>query len=108
GEKEMQLADLEPQKLRSRIEKVLLGLGFKTTDMERDTGEFSGGWQMRIALAKLLLRGPSILLMDEPTNHLDLPSQRWLESYLKSYRGALMLVSHDRAFLDTVCGRIFE
>lgn len=107
GDWEQQLADAEPQKIRPRIERVLLGLGFSMDDMQRDTGEFSGGWQMRIALAKLLLREPSLLLMDEPTNHLDIESQAWLENWLKRYRGAVMLVSHDRAFLDTVTNRTF-
>lgn len=104
---EHQLMDREPQKLPARIERVLRGLGFETTDLERPCSEFSGGWQMRIALAKLLLTSPSLLLLDEPTNHLDIFSQRWLENYLRSYEGALMIVSHDRAFLDTLCRRTF-
>ena len=107
AEWEDQLADAEPQKIRPRVERVLLGLGFSMSDMTRDTGEFSGGWQMRIALAKLLLREPSLLLMDEPTNHLDIESQAWLENWLSRYRGAVMLVSHDRAFLDSVTTRTF-
>jgi ATP-binding cassette subfamily F protein 3 len=102
---ERQLEDAEAHKVASRVECVLLGLGFCMADMGRDTGEFSGGWQMRIALARLLLREPSLLLMDEPTNHLDVESQRWLEDWLRRYRGALIVVSHDRAFLDTVCTR---
>lgn len=105
GDWEQQLDDAEAHKVKSRIERVLLGLGFQMSDMTRDTGEFSGGWQMRIALAKLLLREPSLLLMDEPTNHLDIDSQRWLEDWLRRYRGSLLVVSHDRAFLDTVCTR---
>ncbi len=105
GDWEQQLDDAEAHKVKSRVESVLLGLGFQMSDMTRDTGEFSGGWQMRIALAKLLLREPSLLLMDEPTNHLDIDSQRWLEDWLRRYRGALLVVSHDRAFLDTVCTR---
>ena len=105
GDWEHQLEDAEAHKLKSRVECVLLGLGFQMADMGRDTGEFSGGWQMRIALAKLLLREPSLLLMDEPTNHLDIESQRWLEEWLQRYRGALIVVSHDRAFLDSVCRR---
>ena len=80
GEWEQQLEDHEPQKMKSRIERVFLGLGFSMEDLERDTGEFSGGWQMRIALGKLLLQTPSLLLLDEPTNHLDIVSQTWLES----------------------------
>jgi ATP-binding cassette, subfamily F, member 3 len=97
----------ESHKLRSRAEKILFGLGFSKEDMERHTTTFSGGWQMRIALAKLLLRHPDYLLLDEPTNHLDLPSQRWLEQYLQSYRGGLVLISHDRAFLDLLTNRTF-
>lgn len=108
GEWDHRLAELDVDRLKSKIEKVLLGLGFSMEDMNRDTGEFSGGWQMRIALAKLLLREPTLLLLDEPTNHLDLPSQRWLERYLKSYEGSLVMISHDQAFLDSLCKRIFE
>jgi ATP-binding cassette, subfamily F, member 3 len=108
GDWEQQLQDHEPQKMRSRIERVLQGLGFKRSDLERETGEFSGGWQMRIALAKLLLKTPSLLLLDEPTNHLDIISQHWVEQYLKHYRGALVVISHDRAFLDTVTDRTLE
>ncbi len=90
------------------IERTLLGLGFKRTDFERPTHEFSGGWRMRIELAKLLLRRPSIFLLDEPTNHLDIESIQWLEEYLKSYNGAVLLISHDRAFLDNVTTRTIE
>ncbi len=108
GEWEQRLQDHEPQKMRSQIERILQGLGFKRSDFNRDTGEFSGGWQMRIALGKLLLRTPSLLLLDEPTNHLDIVSQHWVEQYLKHYQGALMVISHDRAFLDTVTNRTLE
>ena len=90
------------------IEKTLLGLGFKRTDFGRATSEFSGGWRMRIVLAKLLLRRPSIFLLDEPTNHLDIESIQWLEEYLKNYNGAVLLISHDRAFLDNVTNRTVE
>ena len=90
------------------IEKTLLGLGFKRTDFERATSEFSGGWRMRIELAKLLLRRPSIFLLDEPTNHLDIESIQWLEEYLRTYNGAVLLISHDRAFLDNVTTRTIE
>ena len=90
------------------IERTLLGLGFKRTDFERPTREFSGGWRMRIELAKLILRRPSIFLLDEPTNHLDIESIQWLEEYLKNYNGAVLLISHDRAFLDNVTTRTVE
>lgn len=90
------------------IERTLLGLGFKRSDFERATREFSGGWRMRIELAKLLLQRPSILLLDEPTNHLDIESIQWLEEYLKVYNGAVLLISHDRAFLDNVTTRTIE
>ncbi len=90
------------------IEKTLLGLGFKRSDFSRPTKEFSGGWRMRIELAKLLLRRPSIFLLDEPTNHLDIESIQWLEEYLKRYSGAVLLISHDRAFLDNVTNRTVE
>ncbi|MBQ2415263.1 MAG: ABC-F family ATP-binding cassette domain-containing protein [Alistipes sp.] len=90
------------------IEKTLLGLGFKRTDFDRPTKEFSGGWRMRIELAKLLLQRPSIFLLDEPTNHLDIESIQWLEEYLKNYNGAVLLISHDRAFLDNVTTRTIE
>jgi ATP-binding cassette subfamily F protein 3 len=87
---------------------VLQGLGFKPTDHERQTETFSGGWQMRLALAKLLLRTPNLLLLDEPTNHLDLEARNWLEEYLNAYPHAVILVSHDRFFLDTVVTRIAD
>jgi ATP-binding cassette subfamily F protein 3 len=87
---------------------VLQGLGFKTTDFERPTETFSGGWQMRIALAKLLLGEPYLLLLDEPTNHLDLEARNWLEEYLNAYPYAVILVSHDRFFLDSVVTRIAD
>ena len=90
------------------IEKTLLGLGFKRSDFGRATSECSGGWRMRIELAKLLLRRPSIFLLDEPTNHLDIESIQWLEDYLKNYNGAVLLISHDRAFLDNVTNRTVE
>ncbi len=95
-------------RMRSAIEKILSGLGFRKEQFGMKTEQFSGGWQMRIELAKLLLKQPSLLLLDEPTNHLDLDSLRWLESYLKSYEGSLIVVSHDRAFLDTITRHIWE
>ncbi|PTM19637.1 MAG: ABC transporter ATP-binding protein [Bacteroidetes bacterium] len=91
--------------LQSDIERVLSGLGFRPSDLTRSTTEFSGGWLMRIALAKLLLRRPTYLLLDEPTNHLDIESLQWLESFMKTYDGALIIVSHDKAFLNSVTTR---
>ncbi|EDY81821.1 ABC transporter, ATP-binding protein [Verrucomicrobiia bacterium DG1235] len=108
GEWELQLEDLDVARIPSRIESILLGLGFQSSDMRRMTDEFSGGWQMRIALAKLLLAQPSLLLLDEPTNHLDVESQAWLEDFLRRYHGSLLMVSHDRAFLDSLITRTFE
>jgi ATP-binding cassette subfamily F protein 3 len=94
--------------LEAKAGSVLLGLGFTQNDLQHACENFSGGWQMRIALAKLLLQQPSLLLLDEPTNHLDLEARNWLEGYLQSYPGALMLVSHDRCFLDASVHRILE
>ncbi|MEX1277086.1 MAG: ABC-F family ATP-binding cassette domain-containing protein [Bacteroidota bacterium] len=102
GELQHKLEDLDAFRMKSKIERVLMGLGFSVEDMDRQTEEFSGGWQMRIALAKLLLMEPSLLLLDEPTNHLDIDSLQWLEEYLRNYNGAIILVSHDRAFLDSL------
>jgi ATP-binding cassette, subfamily F, member 3 len=87
---------------------VLFGLGFRENDLARDTSEFSGGWQMRLALAKLLLRQPDVLLLDEPTNHLDLESVTWLEGFLRAYDGAIVLVSHDRAFMETLVDHVAD
>lgn len=108
GEWEQQLEDAEPAKMKSQIERILQGLGFSMRDMQRPCDEFSGGWQMRIALSKLLLKRPSLLLLDEPTNHLDIISQNWLEKYLIGYHGSLMIISHDKAFLNTVTNKTFE
>jgi len=102
GSLQLDLENYDIGKMKPTIEKVLSGLGFKASDFNRKTEEFSGGWQMRIALAKLLLQKPSILLLDEPTNHLDMDSQLWLESYIQNYQGAVILISHDRAFLDSI------
>ena len=101
---------------QANLERTLTGLGFERRDMERPTSEFSGGWRMRIELAKLLLQHPDVLLLDEPTNHLDIESIQWLEQFLSSYAGAVMLVSHDRAFINNVtnrtleisCGRVYD
>ena len=94
--------------IESKVATVLQGLGFSATDFERRTETFSGGWQMRIALAKLLLNQPNLLLLDEPTNHLDLEARNWLETYLHEYPHAVILVSHDRFFLDAVVTRIAD
>jgi ATP-binding cassette, subfamily F, member 3 len=94
--------------LESRAEEVLGGLGFRPDDFSRDVGEFSGGWQMRVALARLLLLRPDVLLLDEPTNHLDLEARNWLEEFLAAYPGAIVLVAHDRYFLDVTVTRISE
>ena len=94
--------------IQSEINQVLTGLGFTTSDYDRQTSEFSGGWRMRIELAKILLQKPDILLLDEPTNHLDIESIIWLEQWLKKFTGAVILVSHDRLFLDSVSNRTIE
>ncbi|MEI6678351.1 MAG: ABC-F family ATP-binding cassette domain-containing protein [Mariniphaga sp.] len=90
------------------IEQTMIGLGFEQSDFSRQTSEFSGGWRMRIELAKILLKKPNVFLLDEPTNHLDIESIEWLEAFLKDYAGAVVLVSHDRAFLDNVTNRTVE
>ncbi|MBP3714623.1 MAG: ABC-F family ATP-binding cassette domain-containing protein [Phocaeicola sp.] len=93
---------------QAEMERTLTGLGFERSDFNRPTSEFSGGWRMRIELAKILLRHPDVLLLDEPTNHLDIESIQWLENFLKTYAGAVMLVSHDRAFINNVTNRTIE
>ena len=99
---------LDPSKMESSAEKILKGLGFAEKDLERSVQEFSGGWQMRVELAKLLLKKPSLLLLDEPTNHLDIESILWLEGVLKDYPGAIIMISHDRMFLDNITKRTVE
>ncbi|MDR0969970.1 MAG: ABC-F family ATP-binding cassette domain-containing protein [Lentimicrobiaceae bacterium] len=94
--------------IEGETERILVGLGFDHTDMERPMCEFSNGWQMRVELAKILLQKPSLLLLDEPTNHLDIEAIQWFESFLQSYYGAVLMVSHDRAFLDNVTNRTIE
>src|SRR5204862_1951600 len=94
--------------IEAQVGSVLAGLGFPQRDWKRRTEEFSGGWQMRIALAKLLLEKPNLLLLDEPTNHLDLAARNWLEGYLSAYPYAFVLVSHDRYFLDVTVRKIIE
>nr|MBP6398644.1 ABC-F family ATP-binding cassette domain-containing protein [Saprospiraceae bacterium] len=99
---------LAPGKIDAQCERILKGLGFKEEDFFKKVSQFSGGWQMRIELAKLLLTQPDLLLLDEPTNHLDIESIIWLEEYLGSYPGIVLLISHDKQFLNNVCNRIFE
>lgn len=108
NEKETQLNNLGGYSLNEQIEKVLKGLGFSNSDFEKSVKAFSGGWQMRIELAKILLQKPDIILLDEPTNHLDIESVTWLETFLKEYPGAIMMVSHDKAFLDNITNRTIE
>jgi ATP-binding cassette subfamily F protein 3 len=94
--------------LEAEARRILAGLGFADADMTRDIGEFSGGWMMRVALARLLLQNPDVLLLDEPTNHLDLASVEWLQGFLAQYAGAIVLVSHDRDFIDEIANRVVE
>ena len=96
------------QNYQGELERTLTGLGFRQTDFERPTSEFSGGWRMRIELAKILLQRPDVLLLDEPTNHLDIESIQWLEQFLQGYQGAVVMVSHDRAFINNVTNRTIE
>ncbi|MGL5014671.1 MAG: ABC-F family ATP-binding cassette domain-containing protein [Bacteroidales bacterium] len=103
-----QLAMMGGDNFMAEVEKTLMGLGFLRSDMDRQTTEFSGGWRMRIELAKLLLQRPDVLLLDEPTNHLDIESIQWLEQFLASRANAVVLISHDRAFLDAVTNRTIE
>ncbi len=103
-----QLALIGASNYQAEIEKTLIGLGFTRDDFNRDTSEFSGGWRMRIELAKLLLQRPDVLLLDEPTNHLDIESIQWLENFLATRANAVVLVSHDRAFIDNVTTRTIE
>jgi ATP-binding cassette subfamily F protein 3 len=110
-----ELADLNDKynlqgghEVQEQAEVVLKGLGFSPADLERPMGEFSGGWQMRVELAKLLVQNPDVLLLDEPTNHLDIESIEWLEEYLRKYSGAIILISHDRSFLDGITNRTIE
>ena len=110
------LAIMGGHSIEGEAEQILIGLGFEHNDMQRQMREFSNGWQMRVELAKILLRKPQLLLLDEPTNHLDIESIQWLEGFLKNYYGAIFMVSHDRAFLDHItirtieisCGKIYD
>ncbi len=108
GRIQHRIEDGEGWRVEARAKEILFGLGFCERDLNRPSGEFSSGWQMRIELARLLLREPSVLLLDEPTNHLDIESLEWLEAYLQSYAGAILLVSHDRRFLDNLVRRTVE
>lgn len=103
-----QFEALEGYTIQSKAEEILEGIGFTTADLHRPLKQFSGGWRMRVMLAKLLLEKPSLLLMDEPTNHLDLPSIEWVENYLRNYEGAYVIVSHDRQFIDNTVDKIVE
>ena len=94
--------------LQPQAEALLEGLGFTTVDLSKKLSQFSGGWRMRVMLAKMMLQKPDLLLLDEPTNHLDLPSIKWIENYLKDYRGTVVIVSHDRYFLDNVVTKTAE
>ena len=108
GELQHVLEGSDVFRIRPQVERVLFGLGFAAADLDREVKSFSGGWIMRLLLAKLLLRRPSLLLLDEPTNHLDLDSLTWLEDFLLGYRGAMIIISHDRAFLDRVTSITWE
>ena len=99
---------LDGYTIQSKAEEVLEGIGFSTSDLHRPLKQFSGGWRMRVMLSKLLLERPSLLMLDEPTNHLDLPSIEWVENYLRNYEGAVIVVSHDRTFLDNVITKTVE
>ncbi len=108
GEIQHRLDDSDIYTMRGRIEKVLQGLGFSTEDLGKPVAAFSGGWQMRVKLAKMLLEAPSLLLLDEPTNHLDLESLTWVEQFLRNYKGAMVIISHDRMFLDKITEYTWE
>ncbi|MFT6716238.1 MAG: ATP-binding cassette subfamily F protein 3 [Saprospiraceae bacterium] len=104
----MQLELLDESSQEGKIERILMGLGFKREELDKNIQEFSGGWRMRVELAKILLQEPAVLLLDEPTNHLDIVSIQWLEKYLKNYSGIIVLISHDQEFLDQVTNRTIE
>ncbi|MBI1823574.1 MAG: ABC-F family ATP-binding cassette domain-containing protein [Nitrospirae bacterium] len=108
GELQTRFENMGGYHLETEAKKILFGLSFKERDLNRQTDEFSGGWLMRLALAKLLLAGPDLLLLDEPTNHLDLESVLWLEAFLKKYEGAIVLISHDRHFMNNLVHKIVE
>ncbi|MBU1565945.1 MAG: ATP-binding cassette domain-containing protein, partial [Proteobacteria bacterium] len=108
GELQHRLDGSDIYTIGGKIEKVLLGLGFRREDMDKPVSTFSGGWQMRLKLAKMLLEAPSLLLLDEPTNHLDLDSLTWVEQFLRNYQGAMVIISHDRTFLDKTTDTTWE
>jgi ATP-binding cassette subfamily F protein 3 len=108
GDKQHEFENLDGYNIRYKAEQVLEGLGFKTADLNRPVKEFSGGWRMRAMLAQMLLKKPELLMLDEPTNHLDLPTIQWIEEYLQGYPGAIIVISHDRYFLNNVCNKIVE
>ncbi|WP_462264800.1 ABC-F family ATP-binding cassette domain-containing protein [Mucilaginibacter sp.] len=108
SDKQSEFEALDGYNIEYKAHEILAGLGFSDVDQERKLSTFSGGWRMRVMLAKILLQAPDILLLDEPTNHLDLPSIQWLEEYLKNFEGAIVIVSHDRWFLDKVINRTVE
>jgi ATP-binding cassette subfamily F protein 3 len=108
SDKQQEFEALDGYNIEYRAHEILAGLGFSDADTRRNLSEFSGGWRMRAILAKILLQSPDILLLDEPTNHLDLPSIKWLEGYLQAFEGAIVIVSHDRYFLDRVVNKIVE
>jgi len=108
SDKQQEFEALDGYNIEYRANEILAGLGFSTEDQHRPLNTFSGGWRMRVMLAKILLQTPDILLLDEPTNHMDLPSIKWLETYLGSFEGAIVIVSHDRYFLDKVVNKIVE
>ncbi|MCH7773743.1 MAG: ABC-F family ATP-binding cassette domain-containing protein, partial [Bacteroidetes bacterium] len=108
GEVHQRLEELDSYSASSNVEKILVGLGFEESDFNRLTDEFSGGWQMRIALAKILISQNDLLLLDEPTNHLDIDSLEWLITFLKSYKGALIIVSHDKHLIIPTTSKNYE
>lgn len=107
-DKQTRFDQLDGYRIRQKTDTMLEGLGFTTLDLERPYKEFSGGWRMRVMLARIMLKEPDLLLLDEPTNHLDLPSIQWIEEYLQRYRGTVIVVSHDRWFLDRIVTKIAE
>src|SRR5262249_28534256 len=108
GEVQARFDALGGYALEGRAREILAGLGFSESMIDGDVGALSGGWKMRVALARILLMKPDAMLLDEPSNHLDLESLIWLESFLKAYEGALLMTSHDREFMNRVCTRIIE